>query len=146
MKCRVCGRKSYFLIDPCECGPVHAACLTSGRCEECSTDYLLPESYSWVPFAAGPLLAFVHGWLDHLDPFIPVIPRTLIIVFCQAVYVSLIRLSYIKRAVFLPALPILCMFVYVSVMVFYRDFFWYSLLQTYLFFLQGMLLYYHGPV
>jgi len=146
MKCRVCDQKSYFLVDACECGPVHVKCLSEERCEECDVEYKLPEPYSWVPFVVAPFYAFVHGWLDHLDPSIGIIPRTLIIVFCQVVYGSLIRLAYMKRAVFLPALPVSCMFVYVSVMVFYHDFYWYSVLQAYLFFLHGILLYYRGPV
>ena len=146
MKCHVCDQKSYFLVEPCECGPVHIKCLTGDRCETCSTEYKLPEVYYWIPFMVAPLFALVHGWLDHLDPSISVIPRVLIIIFCQAIYGYLVWQAHIKRAVFLPALPVSCMFVYVSVIVFYHDFYWYSVLQAYLFFLHGILLYYRGPV
>ena len=146
MKCRVCKEKSYFLSDPCECGPVHLRCLTGDRCSDCSKKYVLPDEHSWVPFVVAPVYAFIHGWMDHLDPSIGVIPRTLIIGFCQAVYCSLLSIAYSQRAVFLPAIPVSCMFVYVSVILFYHDFYWYSVLQAYMFFFQGVCLYYHGPV
>ena len=141
MTCRVCKKKGYFLI-PCDCGGVHLYCLQSETCEVCLVKYVLPAPYSWVPFVTAWFFAFVHGYLDHVDTGISIIARLLIILFCQALYCTLAHWALTLHARGLPALPLVCMFVYFSVVVYHREFLWYTILQTYLFFMHTMFLVY----
>ena len=140
MTCRVCNKKTYFLISPCSCdGYVHASCLESDVCPTCSEKYLLPSPIAWIPYACAWSFALVHGYLDHTDSVIPILPRTLIVFFCQLVYISLILWAEKMHGWMLPLLPMICMFIYFTIVVYYRQFWWYTILQTYLFFMQTAL-------
>ena len=64
------------------------------------------------------------------------------ILLASGITVTLAHWALTLHARGLPALPLVCMFVYFSVVVYHREFLWYTILQTYLFFMHTMFLVY----